>query len=198
MYKIVKILSKTYNFAPVHCKQNYETVPWRTFRLIKLQWIVSVREYWMIYRGPDFPAVVWFGSSPNPSPPPLFLCAAGRAYLREKGGRDTRSQIIRPRGSLALYKSFSTLWFQWFQPSSQPPVETMQWLNHLPSSQSCWESSTSCIRITTSRRGGGCGYWPSFHSGALAHAHTVSHYLGSFCRTPSLRASSLGSTLFLA
>jgi hypothetical protein len=153
--------------VPVHCKQNYETVPWSTFRLIKLQWIVSVREYWMIYRGP----MRSYDSSPRPTPPRplLFLCAAGRAYLREKGGRDTRSQIIRPRESLALYKSFSTLWFQWFQPSSQAPVETMQWLNHLPSSQSSWETSTSCIRITTSRGEGGCGYWPSFHSWALAH-----------------------------
>jgi hypothetical protein len=31
--------------------------------------VVSVRrrEYWMIYRGPGFRAVVWFGSSPHPS-----------------------------------------------------------------------------------------------------------------------------------
>ncbi len=36
------------------------------------------REYWMIYRGPGFIAVVWFGSSPNPSPsrprPPSVSC----------------------------------------------------------------------------------------------------------------------------
>jgi hypothetical protein len=136
-------------------------------------------------------------------PPPFFLCAVGRAYLREKGGRDTRSQIIRLRESLALYKSFSTLWFQWFQPSSQPPVETMQWLNHLPSSQSCWETSTSCIRNSDSesqhREGGEGGLWIlAVVSQWGVGTHTVSHYLGSFCRTPSLRASSLGSTFFLA
>ncbi len=27
------------------------------------------REYWIIYRGPGFIAIVWFGSSPNPFPP---------------------------------------------------------------------------------------------------------------------------------
>jgi hypothetical protein len=27
------------------------------------------REYWMIYRGPSFLAVAWFGSSPTPPPP---------------------------------------------------------------------------------------------------------------------------------
>ncbi len=34
---------------------------------------MQTREYWMIYRGPGFLAVVWFGSStiPFPSPPPL-------------------------------------------------------------------------------------------------------------------------------
>jgi hypothetical protein len=54
------------------------------------------REYWMIRRGPGFLAVVWFGSSPTPLYPPLsspcflcssvFLCVAGRAYWRERGG----------------------------------------------------------------------------------------------------------------
>jgi hypothetical protein len=28
-------------------------------------------EYWMIYRGPGFLAVVWFGSSLTPFPPPV-------------------------------------------------------------------------------------------------------------------------------
>ncbi len=45
----------------------------------------------MIY-GPGFLAVVWFGSSPTPSPLasclsfPVFLFVAGRAYLRGGGG----------------------------------------------------------------------------------------------------------------
>jgi hypothetical protein len=33
-----------------------------------------IREYWMIYRDPNFLAVIWFGSSPTPFP--LFLSAS--------------------------------------------------------------------------------------------------------------------------
>ncbi len=82
----------------------------------------SLREHWMIYRGPGFLAVVWFGSLPNPSPLSnlsLFLsipaCRAGRAYCWEKGGRKgwRRSKIIRLCESLVLYKSSSTLWPHW-------------------------------------------------------------------------------------
>ncbi len=46
----------------------------------------------MIFKGPGFLAVLWFGSSPTPSPltrqqvVSVFLCVvAGRAYRREKG-----------------------------------------------------------------------------------------------------------------
>ncbi len=58
------------------------------------------REFEMIYRGPRFLAVAWFGSSTTPSPHYLpsasclsfsvFLCVAGRAYWRERrvGGGD--------------------------------------------------------------------------------------------------------------
>ncbi len=54
------------------------------------------REYWMIYRGPGFLAVGWFGSSPTPSPPmqsasclsfSVFLYVAGEAY-RMGGGEE--------------------------------------------------------------------------------------------------------------
>ncbi len=52
---------------------------WYTFRY--------PREYWMIYRGPGFLAVVWFGSSLSPPIPSAscrtfsgFLCVAVRAY----------------------------------------------------------------------------------------------------------------------
>ncbi len=70
----------------------------------------------MIYRGPDFLAVVWFGSSPtrfSPSPVTslsLFLslpvCHRPSLMTWEGKRRWARSQIIRPRESLALYKSF--------------------------------------------------------------------------------------------
>ncbi len=56
--------------------------------------LVSLREYWMTYRGPSFLAVVWFGSSPTPPPHPsavsklslFLLCVAGR----EGGEREVR------------------------------------------------------------------------------------------------------------
>ncbi len=79
------------------------------------------RESWIIYREPGFLAVVWFGSSPFPPSPHFpqspvsklslfpFLCVAGRAYWRERGGGE-REAVIRRRESLVLYKSFYTLW----------------------------------------------------------------------------------------
>ncbi len=59
---------------------------------------VHLREYWMIYRGPGFLVVEWFGSSPTTPPPPpsrqqllslssVFLCVAcrdNRSYDYEK------------------------------------------------------------------------------------------------------------------
>jgi hypothetical protein len=79
----------------------------------------SPREYWMIYRGPGFLAVVWFGISPTPSHTTspvsklsLFLSlpvCRRSSLLTEKGGRG-RSQIMGRRESLVLYKSFNTLW----------------------------------------------------------------------------------------
>ncbi len=39
------------------------------------------REYWIIYRGPGFPRVAWFGSSATPSPPLL----SGRLRKRKAG-----------------------------------------------------------------------------------------------------------------
>ncbi len=79
------------------------------------------REYWMFYRGASILAVVWFGSPPTPSPPPLssasFLfgpssCVSPVELTDRRVGRRgwTSSQIIRPRESLTLYKSFNTLW----------------------------------------------------------------------------------------
>ncbi len=76
-----------------------------------------VREYWMIYRGPGFLSVVWFGSNPSPLSSacclsfPIFLCVAHRLLTGEgRGWRGWgRSQIIRRRES-PVYKSFNTLW----------------------------------------------------------------------------------------
>ncbi len=44
------------------------------------------REYWMIYRGPGFLAVVWFGSTPILSPSPVFFSG----FLFIVAGRDCR------------------------------------------------------------------------------------------------------------
>jgi hypothetical protein len=58
-------------------------------------YLVLPREYWMIYRGPGFLAIEWFGSSPVPLPLlqsasclsfSVFLYVAGRAYWRERRG----------------------------------------------------------------------------------------------------------------
>jgi hypothetical protein len=63
-----------------------------------LRLFATSREYWMIFRGSSFLAVVGYA--------PPFLCDAGRAFWRERGWG---SQIIRWRKSLVLYESFNTL-----------------------------------------------------------------------------------------
>ncbi len=73
-----------------------------------------IREDWMVYKGPGFLAVVWFGSSPTSSPVSklsLFLSLPPRAHWRERVERGwARSRIIQPWESLVLYKLFNTLW----------------------------------------------------------------------------------------
>ncbi len=72
------------------------------------------REYWMIYRGPGFLAVLCLGSLFTPFPTPLpaasylsfsvFLCVAGRPYLRV-GGRGAKNTIVRKHGPVAATSS---------------------------------------------------------------------------------------------
>ncbi len=60
------------------------------------------REYWMIYSGPAILDVVWFGSSPTPTPPLPSVSSTG-----------DKQEDYRKRVNLiwlVLYKSFSTLW----------------------------------------------------------------------------------------
>ncbi len=76
---------------------------------------MEAREYWMIFRGPGFLAVVCFGSSPTPSQ----LSQEARTATRRKsekerqladgrrGGGWGRNQIIWQRESLVLYKSMN-------------------------------------------------------------------------------------------
>ncbi len=79
----------------------------------------KTKEYWTIYRNPGILAVVWFGSSPTPSPRTVSkLDRRHREILRkrdnllkEEGGVDGgRSQITQQRESQVFYKSFTTLW----------------------------------------------------------------------------------------
>ncbi len=64
----------------------------------------QAREYWMIYSGPGFLIVIYFGSSPTPSPHILsasclsfsvFQCVTGWGRERGKGGGE--ESIIRRR-----------------------------------------------------------------------------------------------------
>ncbi len=81
-------------------------------------WIVysmhRVREYWMIERGPGSLAIIWFGSSPTPFPPlsrqqVVFLSQSSCVSPGEGRMGWVKSEIIRPRESLVLYRSFNTL-----------------------------------------------------------------------------------------
>ncbi len=74
----------------------------------------------MINRGPGFLAVVWFDSSPTPSPLSRqqvvslsqSSCVSPIELTDGRGGRGWgRSQNIRKRECLILYKSFNSIWF---------------------------------------------------------------------------------------
>jgi hypothetical protein len=82
--------------------------------------VLGTREHWMIYWGPGFLGVVWFGSYPTPTP----LCHVQDVYFsqsscespieltdgrRGRGVKLGRGQIIRRQGSLTFCNSFNTL-----------------------------------------------------------------------------------------
>jgi hypothetical protein len=66
-------------------------------------WLMT-REHWMIYRGPSFLGVVWFGCSPMPSPP---------LSLQQVIFSFSQSSCLSLRERLAIYKSFNTLCYYW-------------------------------------------------------------------------------------
>ncbi len=114
----------------------------------------------MIYRGPVFLSVIWFGSESiewfkedhafyrsytfgSSSPSPLFMsasclsfsvfmCFGGGAYWWERGGKGLeRSQIIQRRESLVLYNSFIIIWFGSFlTPPPPSPVGKLDRRRH--------------------------------------------------------------------
>jgi hypothetical protein len=78
----------------------------------------------MIYGEPGLLAVVWFGSSPTPSPSLVIMLDrqhTGRLRKRDNvltgdvGRGWARSHIIRSQESLALYKLYSTLCSPYFR-----------------------------------------------------------------------------------
>jgi hypothetical protein len=110
------IISSLYsvNMDPSHFEDPAAFRPQR-FLDSQVSGTVCIREYWMIYRGPGFLAVIGFGSSHTHFPPnlvkklSLFLSLsvwlAGSAYWRERGRRGwERSQFenatARKRGLL--------------------------------------------------------------------------------------------------
>jgi hypothetical protein len=82
-------------------------------------------EYWTIYRGPGFLAVIWFNPLPLSRQQVVSLSQSSCVFPVEltKGrgrawGRG-RSQIIRLREGLVFYKSFNSLWIY----PSPPPFD---------------------------------------------------------------------------
>ncbi len=74
---------------------------WFGFLYIQRHNIVRARGYWMIYRGPGFLDVVWFGSSPSPRPSPVSKLEGRYNLLTEGEGRGW--------GGLGRHKEMSSI-----------------------------------------------------------------------------------------
>ncbi len=71
------------------------------------------REYWAIYRGPGLCPVLFAFSPPTPSTVNMLSLFHSLPVCRRSSlmrGRGGGGQIIRRRGRLVIYESFSTLW----------------------------------------------------------------------------------------
>ncbi len=146
---------------------------WWQFATIWNDWLVYVnslsvcnlhtcdsREYWMIYRVPA--RIFWgigglFGSSPSPFPSschqlylfislPVFRLS--RWLTGEGRGAWSRSRIIWPRESLALYKPFNTLWATGSTISSTQLTDPHQHPPHHPASISWHPKSAMYFRYS--------------------------------------------------
>ncbi len=99
-------------------KQHRQLLQMKNLKFLSFN-IWSGREYWMIYRGQGFPAVlVWFGSYPTPHFPPLPSVRSTGDTQKDWERETTYSQergegvLDEPNhtGSLVFYKSINTLW----------------------------------------------------------------------------------------
>ncbi len=119
------------------------------------------RTNWIIYRGPGFLVIEWFGSSPPPSPSPvsnfsLFLSLLASSQLTEERGRAV-SRIIRPGENLAVYKSLILPFYKIYCTNLQLSSCTYRYLQYLatrcPNDFSVWTESWStrdrCATQTT-------------------------------------------------
>ncbi len=112
---------------------------------------VSTREYWIIYRGPGLLVVVWFGSSPIPSPSSplcklsLFLClpVCRRLVLLAGEGGESNYATARKPGLLQIiqYSLVGTLTCCTVQkqklPWHTPPRHSWSGLTGAPFSRLC-------------------------------------------------------------
>ncbi len=121
----------------------------------------------MIYRGPSFVAVVWFGSSPFSPVSKLDWRQTARQRKRDNlltghWGREwTRSQIIRRRESPILYKTFNTLWL----------LSSLAWLTRPASRLRPLQGSSRKRQQTSSHAR---QTWPLFsHSGVCYPQHSL-------------------------
>ncbi len=89
-----------------------------SFWILGIPMVMWGKRHWTIYRWPGYLVVVWFGSSPTPSP--SLLSRQNRStgdtqkdWEREKKtcwrGGGGGSQILRLKDSMVLYNSFNTL-----------------------------------------------------------------------------------------
>ncbi len=95
-------------------------------------WIFQNKEYWIIYRGPGFLAVLWFGSSPTPYSPSLSVSSTGDT--RE----DKRDNLLTGEGGRG----------GWARGKSNDRKEALSSINHSILSIS-GSSLTSIIRHMT-------------------------------------------------
>ncbi len=103
--------------------------------------------YWMIYSGPGFRAVVWFGSSPTSLPPPPWASSFSFLAVLCVWGESVSNQI-RPRESLALFDSLNILWVQllkWLTTDERYPLKGQSHFSYLASRVSASVSTKSFI-----------------------------------------------------